>query len=338
MTKSSVAVVVLNWNDADLLPKSVGSLLSQSESCDVVVVDNGSTDNSKEVIASFGQKVVALWNKKNKGFAGGVNTGIRYALAQGYDYIALLNNDAVADRHWVKHLRAGLRDKTVGAVTCSFIHSSKKHYDSTGDMYTIWGLPYPRGRGERVEGQYDNDTYVASVSGGASMFRADFFEDVGLFDEDFFAYYEDVDLGLRGNLRGWKLAFAPAAIAYHATGTTSGRVKGFTTHQTMKNLPWVYIKNIPLRLLPSVGVRLSIGYTAFFLQSFRRKQGRYALKGVFTSVILLPKKVWQRWQIQSAKKISVTDFKALIVNDLPPNAKKLRIFQKKRQGMKGKSL
>jgi GT2 family glycosyltransferase len=332
MSKSSIAVIVLNWNDADLLPKSVGSLLKQSEPCDIIIVDNASSDNSREAIQSFGQKVTALWNKKNKGFAGGVNTGIRYALAQEYSYIALLNNDATADKDWVKNLRKGFSGKAIGATTCSFIHAKNNLYDSTGDIYTTWGLPYPRGRDEEVKGQYDQLRVVTSVSGGASMFRADFFHDVGLFDEDFFAYYEDVDLGIRGNLRGWRLTFTPEAVAYHNTGTTSSRVKGFTTYQTMKNLPWVYIKNVPLRFLFSIGIRLCLAYWGFFLRSFRRKQGLYAVKGVAATVWLLPKKLWERWHIQSTKKITDGEFKKLLAHHLPPNAAKLRVLQAKFRG------
>src|SRR5690606_18912256 len=129
---------------------------------------------------------------------------------QGYAYIGLLNNDAVADKDWAKELVAVLKkNKKVGAVTAAMKHMAEPTYDSTGDFYTVWGLPYPRGRGEPINGQYDDQKDVLSVSGGASFFKAEYFKDVGLFDEDFFAYYEDVDLGLRGTLAGWRLQFVP---------------------------------------------------------------------------------------------------------------------------------
>ena len=172
MKKSSVAVIVLNWNDAKLIPKSVGSLFNQSEKCDVVVVDNGSIDNSREVIESYGEKVVSLYNKDNKGFAGGVNTGIRYAIHQDYEFIALMNNDAVADKDWVKNLKAAFRNKDVGGTTCSMLHADGKTYDSTGDIYTTCGLPFPRGRKEKANGQYDERREIFGVSGGGSMYRS----------------------------------------------------------------------------------------------------------------------------------------------------------------------
>ncbi len=323
--KASVAIIVLNWNDADLLPKSVGSLLKQSNDCDIIVVDNGSVDNSRAVIESFGEQVTALWNKKNRGFTGGINTGIRYALEKEYKYIGMLNNDAVADKNWVKHLVAALEvNKKLGGVTCSLLHATDDTYDSTGDFYTRWGLAYPRGRGEPVKGQYDDTPLVPAISGGASIFRASFFKDVGMFDEDFFAYYEDVDLGLRGQLKGWNFQFVPAAKVLHATGSTSSRVKGFTTYQAFKNLPWIIWKDVPLSLLPSVFVRFTLAYIGFLVSAAQRRQLRFALKGFGVSLLLLPKKLAQRHAIQRTRTVSLNYMAKLMVRDLPPNATKLR--------------
>lgn len=325
MRKSSTAVIVLNWNDADLLASSIGSLLKQSAACDIIVVDNGSVDNSKAVIESFGTKIIPLWNKRNLGFAGGVNTGIRYALTKGYTYIGLLNNDAEAEKNWLKHLLGELgSNKVLGGVTCAMLHKGDDTYDSTGDFYTRWGLPFPRGRGEPVRGQYDKATEVTAISGGASLFRAEFFKDVGLFDEDFFAYYEDVDLGIRGQLKGWKFQFVPEAKVLHATGSTSSRVKGFTTYQTFKNFPWIIWKNVPLRFLLPVFGRFSFAYAGFFMSALQRGQLRFALKGMAVSLLLLPKKLFQRYAIQRSKRVDTKYVSRLLLRDLPPNAAKLR--------------
>lgn len=330
MRKSSVAVIVLNWNDASLLPHSVGSLFKQTETCDIIVVDNGSTDNSKEVIGSFGTKIIALWNKDNLGFAGGVNTGIRYALSRGYEFIGLLNNDAVADENWVHYLMQSLgKNIRLGGSTSAILHNTDGTYDSTGENYTHWGLAFSRGRGEKVNNRYDKKIQVAAISGGASMFRAVFFKDIGLFDEDFFAYYEDVDLGLRGQLRGWEFAFAPKATVLHATGTTSSRVKGFTTYQTFKNLPWIIIKNVPTKLLFRIYPRFTLAHIGFFVSAVQRGHMMYALKGCIVSVALTPKKIVQRVNIQRRRKISADQFSELLVHDLPPNAHRLRTLRRK---------
>jgi GT2 family glycosyltransferase/glycosyltransferase involved in cell wall biosynthesis len=327
MTKSSIAVIVLNWNDADLLPKSVGSLLKQSEKCDVIVVDNASTDDSRKVIESFGNKVTTLWNTKNKGFAGGVNAGIRYALDKGYEFIALLNNDAVADKDWAKHLFAGFTDANIGSTTCSFIHKHTGCYDSTGEIYTTWGLAYPRGRGEPVKGQFDKKTNVTAASGGASMFRADFFRDVGLFDEDFFAYYEDIDLGLRGQLRGWTCKFVPESIAHHATGTTSSRITGFTIYQQLKNQPLLLIKNIPARFVPLILPRFFLAYLSIIAGNLLNGNTTPTIRGTAASLFYIPKKIMQRWSIQQKISITNQDFSTRIVADIPPSNKKLRTLR-----------
>lgn len=337
MPKSSVAVIVLNWNDAKLLPKSVGSLLNQTYACDIIVVDNASEDNSREVITSFGNKInKALYNTTNKGFAGGVNTGITYALEKGYEFIALLNNDAVADIDWVKHLVAGFSYPKVGGVTCSLLREDGKTYDSTGELMTIWGLPYPRGRDEEVGGQYDKSTEISAVSGGASMYRASFFKDVGLFDEDFFAYYEDVDLSFRGQLAGWRFRFAPKAKVYHATGTTSGRVKNFSTLQTLKNLPWLLWKNVPLALFLPIMLRFTLVYLFIVLRTLSRGHLLTAAKGFGLSLIYLPKKLVERRRIQNKKVVSNKYIKDVLAHNLPPNAAALRRVQSMARRMGGK--
>lgn len=336
MPKSSVAVVVLNWNDAELLPKSVGSLFNQSHPCDVVVVDNGSEDNSREVIEGYGEKVASLYNKKNEGFAGGVNTGIRYALQQDYEYIALLNNDATADKNWVKELVEAFKDPKTGGVTCSLLDHKGTRYDSTGENLSSWGLPYPRGRDEKVNGQYDELTDIFGVSGGASIYRAELFKEVGLFDEDFFAYYEDVDLAFRGQLAGWKFKYAPKAKAYHKRGSTSGRVKNFTTYQTLKNLPWLLWKNVPLSLIPRILPRFTLSYCLFVIRALFRGQILTVAKALLVKTVVLPKKLWQRWSIQHNKNVNTGYIASILTWDLPPNADALRRLRSKWWHLRGK--
>ncbi len=327
--KALVAVIVLNWNDANLLEQSVGSLFRQTLPCDIIVVDNGSTDNSKEVIDSFGTKVTALWNSKNLGFAGGINTGIRYANKHGYDYIALLNNDAVADKDWLEHLYiACSAEKKIGAATSAMIQAKDKTYDSTGDFYTIWGLAYPRGRDEVASGQYDNQLEIMSASGGASIFKSALFKDIGYFDEDFFAYYEDVDLGLRAQTRGWKFVFAPRAKVLHARGTTSGRVKNFGTYQGLKNQPLLLIKNMPLGLYFRILPRFSLAYVLFTLRALSRGHLLTVLKVWLVLIWLIPKKWFERFKIQSRRVPNASHIlEKKLVFDLPESATELRKFR-----------
>ncbi len=245
MNKPSVdiAVVVPNWNGADSLKACLDSLLAQSLPARLIVVDNGSTDGSLALLEKYSNIEIILHNH-NKGFAGGVNAGFQRAIDDGLKYVATLNNDAIADKHWLEQLVAVL-DKTprAGIVTSKILTADGKKLDSTGDYLTTWGLPYPRGRGEKEIDKYDGDATVFAASGGASLYRVKALRETGLFDEDFFAYYEDVDLSFRAQWAGWKVRFAPEAVAYHKIGATSGKNKGFATYQTMKNQQPLLYKN-----------------------------------------------------------------------------------------------
>lgn len=320
-----IFIVVPNWNGKDRLGACLDSLLAQSRAATIVVVENGSTDGSREFVHEKYPQVELVVNQQNLGFAGGVNSGIRFAMNHSADAIALFNNDAVAHPDWLQHLAAALeKHPAVGITTCKLLSADKKTIDSTGDFYTTWGLPFPRGRDEPNTDKFDQDRYVFGASGGASLYRTKLFEDIGLFDEDFFAYYEDVDISFRAQLADWKVLYVPTAEAYHEHGTTSGKVAGFTTYQTFKNYPWLFWKNIPLRLLPGIFVRFKIAYLSIYAASLREGRGWPATKGFFGMLWLFPKKIQERHYIQRNRKVSVDYINSILVHDLPPNATRLR--------------
>jgi GT2 family glycosyltransferase len=320
-----VSVVIPNWNGAEELPACLDSLLSQSLKPDIIVVENGSTDESLELLDKEYHAVEVVVLPKNLGFAGGVNAGIKRALEQNFEYIALLNNDAVADRNWINHLVDYLdSNKKVGIATSKMLASGGEYLDSTGDFYTTWGLPHPRGRRETEIDKYDDDTSIFAASGGASMYRAKMLEEIGLFDEDFFAYYEDVDLSFRAQLAGWEVAFVPEAKVRHQIGSTSRRVHGFATKQTLKNYPWLLWKNVPKPLLKTILPRFLLAYWSFYFSALFRGEGWAATQGMLKSLILLPKKLRQRKVIQKNMTVSASYINSMLVHDLPPNAHKLR--------------
>lgn len=322
----NLSVVIPNLNGSKDLAACLDSLQNQSLKARIIVVDNASTDVSVGLIESKYPDIEIIVNDRNYGFAGGVNRGIKLALDRGDKYIALLNNDAVADSNWLNNLKVVLDENPeVGIVTSKIISIDRKFLDSTGDFYTTWGLPFPRGRNETKLDKYDQVRQIFAASGGASLYRARLFNDIGLFDEDFFAYYEDVDISFRARLRGWDILFEPTAIAYHHINATSNRMPGgFATQQTLRNLPFLLIKNVPFSLLPRVLPRFAIIYTSIFLSSYTRGSAIPALKGLGQSLILVPKKIIQRFKIQHSRKITVEQLWELLVHDLPPDARKLR--------------
>lgn len=319
------AVVIPNWNGKDTIGMCLDSLRKQTLEHVVILVENGSTDGSLEFLRKNYQDVRLVVNQQNLGFAGGVNSGIRHAIDQGFEYVALLNNDAVVDKDWLKHLHATIGSNDhIGIVTSKIVTTDGSHMDSTGDMYTVWGLPYPRGRGEPVNNVYDTQTTIFAASGGASIYRVKMLEAIGLFDTDFFAYYEDVDISFRAQLADWKVVYEPKAVAYHQISATSSKLKGFSTYQTIKNLPWLLIKNVPQQYLATVWPRFLIAHSLFIVRAFARGHGWYAIKGVVASFEKLPKKLRERKAIQHNKPITNEYIWQLMTHDLPPNAHNLR--------------
>lgn len=337
-SNQKAAVVVPNWNGKHDLPACLDSLLAQSTKANIIVVDNGSVDGSLDFLQSAYPFLVVLSQPKNLGFAGGVNVGIRYALEENYDYIGLFNNDAVADKDWLKKLIETLEaNPATGIATCAIMSADGKHFDSTGELYSNWGLPYPRGRSETVSDKYNKHTDIFGASGGASLYRSAMLRQVGLFDEDFFAYYEDVDISFRAQLAGWKVTYTPGAVAYHKIGGTTGKIKGFTTYQAMKNQPLVLYKNVPKKYLWRIGWRFTLANWLFFGKAIARGNGWAALKGDIKGTFLLFKKHAARKKIQQSKKVSDEYIWSIITHDLPPEAHSLRKLRKKWWRLIGRS-
>lgn len=318
------AVVVPNWNGEAWLKECLDSLLAQSTELTLMVVDNGSTDGSRDILKNYGDKVVTIYRDRNYGFTGGVNPGVEYAIEHNFDAVALCNNDAVADKDWLKQLQRGLGGD-VGIVTCLLETLDGRFIDSTGDQMTIWGLPYPRGRHTPIENAPKEPEYVFGASGGATLYSVPMLREIGIFDDDFFAYYEDVDLSFRAQLAGWRVRFAPGAIAYHRISATSGRMKGgFTVYHTFKNLPMLLQKNVPSGLRRIIYPRFLLAYTSFYVSAVLRGDFVPAAKGTWKYLTLILKKGGERKSIQAHKKVTNEYIRSILTHDLPENAAKLR--------------
>lgn len=320
MKKMKVSVVIPNWNGEDLLAESLQSIEKQTYPCQIVVVDNGSTDKSVQIIKDKFPKVHLIELTENTGFAGGVNTGLKFSLAEGFDAVALFNNDAEAEPDWLENLveELGKKEKT-GIVTGKLMRHDQKHIDSTGDFYTIWGIPMPRGRNHLDAGQYDQAESVFGASGGASLYRSTMLKEIGLFDERFFAYIEDVDISFRARLAGWDILYTPKAVAYHhVSATTSKMVSSFARYQWIKNYLMTYTKNMPARLYWK--------YFPLFLSQYLRYGASSTIRGGFWAyirssfrfLILSPGVLADRWKIQKSRKVSSSEIDELLVHSRPP--------------------
>ncbi|HEY8886542.1 MAG TPA: glycosyltransferase family 2 protein [Candidatus Microsaccharimonas sp.] len=321
MFMNSVAIVVPNWNGEDLLRTCIDSLLNQTIKITVIIVENGSIDGSLKILDSYekSKQVVVLKQTKNHGFAGGVNIGINYAIEKGFDFIGLFNNDAAAKEDWAEQLVGILsKNKGVGIVTSKILIGDTGRLDSTGDWYTTTGMPFPRGRNELDKGQYDNEKQVFGASGGASLYRATMLKEVGLFDEDFFAYYEDVDISFRAQIFGWKVLFEPTAIVYHQLSATSSKLGYFAIRQSAKNFWLIYIKNLPIKLAVKYFIPATYRYSRMFAARLIKGGFGAFFSGWIQGVSLYPKKFRERRNIQKQRVVSTKYLQSIIYKGKPP--------------------
>jgi len=240
------SVIIVNWNGLSCLPDCLDSLSGQTfQDFEVVLVDNGSKDESvKFVNESYPWvKLVAL--DQNTGFAAGNNLGLKHAVGE---YIITLNNDTRVEPDWLEHLvntadthpDAGM----IGCRICSF--DDPDVIDSIGMGICRDGMSRGRFRNKRwPETRFNDVEEILFPSACAALYRRSMIDEIGFFDDDFFAYAEDSDLGLRGRLAGWGAVLTTRGIVYHKYSKSSGSFSSFKVYLVERNHYWVVLKNFP---------------------------------------------------------------------------------------------
>ncbi len=267
----------------------------------LIVVDNGSTDESPQKIRKNFPQITLICFSENKGFSKAVNAGI---LASEAEWVFLLNNDVELAEDCLKQL-AKFIDNIEGydsiALKMLSFHN-RAVLDGAGDSVLRGGAGYRLGTMERDSEKYNISREVFGACAGAAVYSRNFFRKAGLFDEDFFAYLEDVDLNLRARRLGMKCFYVPEAVVYHVgSASTGSRINSFTVSQSTRNSLLVVLKNYPfflfLRLLPVILIY------QFFWFLFVLKKGKFIsyLKGVFGAFCLFPKMVTKRKEILENK-------------------------------------
>jgi GT2 family glycosyltransferase len=218
----TLSVIVVNWNRKELLRACLLSLLCQEGvQIEIIVVDNGSSDGSVEMLEQEFRSVRVIRNTVNRGFCAANNQGIAAASAE---FIALLNNDAEACPNWLCQLRRvfdGSPDVGMAASKV-LVWEDPRRIDKAGHLIYLDGQNRGRGSGELDTGQYDTMEEILWPDGCAAMYRRSMLEQIGGFDEDFFAYADDAELGLRARIAGWRCFYTPAAVVRHHRGATLG--------------------------------------------------------------------------------------------------------------------
>ncbi len=268
------SVIILNWNGREHLAGCLDSLKAQTlEAFEVLVVDNGSTDGSADYLeAEYSHLIQLIRSPENLGFAAGNNLAM--ARARG-SYIALLNNDAVAAPDWLELTATALDDNSAAGMCAVKIlnFQDRRVIDNTGHLIYRDGLNRGRGRLEIDRGQYDGETEALFPSGCAAVYRRAMIEEIGGFDEDFFAYGDDTDIGLKGRLAGWQCLFRPEAEVYHKYSGSTGHYSPFKAFHVERNRIWIAVKYFPLTTLLANPFYAGIRY---LLQAWGALTGRGA--------------------------------------------------------------
>jgi GT2 family glycosyltransferase len=242
-----VSVVVVNYNGRHFLEDCFHSLTQQTyRNYEMILVDNGSIDDSISFMKEHYPDVHLVQLSSNTGFAGGTNAGIKEAKGE---FILTLNNDTCVISDFIEKLcQPMIRDPTVGMCASKMISPDKK-INSTGICISRSGAAWDRGGFEQDTGQYDHEEEVFGPCAGAALYRKTMLDEIGLFDEDFFLYMEDVDLAFRARLAGWKCIYTPDARVIHQHGGTAGFQSDLSIYYGNRNLVLYVLKNFPIRIL-----------------------------------------------------------------------------------------
>ena len=327
MTLPLVSAVIVNRDGGPLLGEALDSLFAQTwTSLEVVLVDNASCDGSADAAAArFGDRLRVIRNARNEGFARGNNQAMEIA---GGEWVFLLNNDAVLEPTAVAEAMRFVADKPdAGMVACRVLVYDKPHvFDSAGLLLYPDGVCRPRGWEEKDLGQYDQPDEVLAPSGSACAFRRSMLDAVGRFDESYFAYLEDLDLGMRGQLAGWKCFYVPTSVARHAKSMNSGNHSKFKAYHVERNRIYNAVK-----LLPAFILLMSPLFTLnrYLLQFYAARTHRglpsrfmkdyswLGLAGVLArayavALVNLPEMVRRRRAIARTRRITVDEWYRLI--------------------------
>jgi GT2 family glycosyltransferase len=294
--------VIPNWNGARWLPACLDALARQTRKpAEIVIVDNGSTDGSAEILRAspMQPRVIAL--ERNTGFAFAANRGIEATTAQS---VALINTDVRVAPDWIERMAAVLAaDCGLAAVACKMLQmdDERRVYDA-GDFLRRDGVCEQRGRFLPDDGSYDAPGEAFSACAGAALFRRAAVRGVGGFDERLIIYLEDVELGLRLQLAGWRCAYEPA-LALHAGEGSAGNLHPPVEHWVERNTLLIVAKAFPLRWLPLVAYRqLGWAWHALLERRFRAHLG-----GALAALPLLGAMVRERRGLRHAARVPIEE-------------------------------
>lgn len=327
-------MVVVNWNRCELLRACLGSLERQTiNGFSVILVDNGSSDGSvdmaeREFGGSGKYRLTIIRNGDNRGFCAANNQG--FAAAEAAALMALLNNDAEAEPEWLEQLAGAFARPEIGmAASKILVHEDPRRIDKVGHLIYPDGQNRGRGSGQLDRGQYEKVEEVLWPDGCAAMYRREMLDQIGGFDEDFFAYADDAELGLRGRIAGWKCLYIPGAVVRHHRGASLGVLSTRRLELIERNRILLAAKLFPWSLLWLNGgyylARVSAGAWAAArgtgeVSRFPGVKGKMRVawglaRGIFSAMTMLPSMLRKRREVNRFRKLRPSQVRELILSN-----------------------
>jgi len=332
MNGSEIAVIIVNWNRREFLRSALRSLERQTEAgFEVIVVDNGSDDGSPEMVereypAAGALKLRLIRNGVNRGFCAANNQGFAATRA---GLVALLNNDAEAEPGWLAALKRCFEGRAEVGMAASkvVVFEDPRRIDKAGHLIYPDGQNRGRGAGEVDAGQYDRVEEVLWPDGCAAMYRKEMLDQIGGFDEDFFAYADDAELGLRARIAGWSCLYTPDAVVRHHRGSTLGLTSSRRLELIERNRILLAVKLFPWSLLWLNGAYYMARVGAGLVASSRGRgeigrfpgwrgkcrAGMALVKGDLAALLLLPRMLAKRRKLEKLRKLSPRQVRQLIL-------------------------
>ncbi len=318
-----IAVVIVNWNSGDWLRRCLRGLAAQTILPErVLLVDNYSNDSSLDGIEAILPTVEIIRESENLGFAKGNNIALKSI--EGTKWTVLLNPDAIPEPDWLENLiKASQAHPDYNFFACKMLDAADHaRLDGTGDAYHSSGRAWRQGFGgdSQIEGELTKECF--SPCAAAAMYRTDILRQVGGFDERFFCYYEDVDLGFRLRLLGHRCLYVPDAVVQHAGSATTSKRSDFSVYYGHRNMVWTYFKNMPWPLfwiyLPQ---HILMNVVAVLLLSLRG-QGQVVFRAKYDAVKGFFPVLRHRKNVQETRKITSLELWRVMAKGIRPLLRK----------------
>jgi len=296
-----VSIIIPNYNGVHYLKECLDSLDRQTfTQFEIIVIDNASTDGSVNYLKNNKHNIKLIEMKENLGFSIAVNMGIKNSLG---DYVVLMNNDTVATETWLEKLVSCI-EKEKEAFSCSskmIRYTDKNIIDDAGDGYTILGWSIKYGDGKDIK-CFNKNREVFSSCGGAAIYRKSILSEIGLFDENFFAYFEDLDLSYRARIFGYKNLYCSNALIYHiGSGTSGSRYNEFKAKLSARNNIYLIYKNMPIVQVIVNLPFIIVGYIVKTLFYYKKGLGKSYFQGIIEGISTLRKVDKVKFHVKNIK-------------------------------------